>query len=92
MADIGLLHTAELPLVLRLVLYPDSEQLSKQLAGAWAAFAHTGDPNQGGLPRWPAYTTDRRATMIFGAKESRVVNDPEREARLKWQSLPIAYS
>jgi para-nitrobenzyl esterase len=85
-------HTAELPLVLRLVLYPDSEQLSKQLAGAWAAFARTGTPNQGGLPRWPAYTTDRRATMIFGAKESLVVNDPEREARLKWQSLPIAYS
>lgn len=80
-------HTAELPLVLRLVRYPNSENLSRQLAGAWAAFARTGNPNHNGLPSWPAFTTDQRATMVFG-EESRLVKDPDREARLKFRSLP----
>jgi para-nitrobenzyl esterase len=80
-------HTAELPLVLRLVLYPNSENLSRQLAGAWAAFARNGNPSHNGLPAWPAYTTGQRATMVFGA-ESRLVQDPDREARLKFRSLP----
>jgi hypothetical protein len=35
-------HTAELPLAVRLVLNPEAEGLSKQIAGAWAAFARTG--------------------------------------------------
>ena len=30
---------AELPLAMRLVLHPESEALSKQISGAWAAFA-----------------------------------------------------
>jgi para-nitrobenzyl esterase len=80
-------HTAELPLVLRLVRYPNSENLSKPLAGAWAAFARTGNPNHKGLPTWPAYTTDERATMVFGEKIG-LVKDPDREARLKFKSLP----
>lgn len=83
-------HTAELPLVLRLVRYPDAEQLSRQLAGAWAAFARTGSPNHGGIPSWPAYSLDRRATMIFTAGSASVENDPFREARLKYLTLPAA--
>jgi para-nitrobenzyl esterase len=80
-------HTAELPLVLRLVRYPDSENLSKHLAGAWATFARTGNPNHKGLPSWPAYTTSQRATMVFG-QEINLAKDPDREARLKFRSLP----
>ena len=37
-------HTAELPLALRLVRYPESEQLSRQISGAWAAFAAMAAP------------------------------------------------
>ncbi len=81
-------HTAELPLVLRLVKYPETERLSKQLAGAWTAFARHGNPNHPGLPAWPAYRTEERATMMFGADTSRVVNDPNREIRLEWQRIP----
>jgi para-nitrobenzyl esterase len=81
-------HTAELPLLLRLVKYPESERLSKQMAGAWAAFARHGNPNHGGIPQWPAYTTAHRATMIFGVESSQAVNDPDSEKRLKWRSLP----
>src|SRR5262249_34853427 len=74
-------HTAELPLLLRLVKYPESERLSKQMAGAWAAFARHGNTNHGGIPQWPAYTTAHRATMIFGVESSQAVNDPDSEKR-----------
>ncbi len=33
-------HTAELPLAFRLVCHAASEQLSRQISEAWAAFAH----------------------------------------------------
>jgi para-nitrobenzyl esterase len=79
-------HTAELPLALRLVLYPESAQLSRQLAGAWAAFARTGNPSLPGLP-WPAYALDTRPTMIFDGTSSHVTNDPDREVREFLQSL-----
>ena len=74
-------HTAELPLAMRLVRYPESEQLSRQISGAWAAFARSGDPNHSGLPAWPAYTIPRRATMVF-ARQSQVIDDPDGEERL----------
>jgi para-nitrobenzyl esterase len=80
-------HTAELPLVLRLVRYPNSENLSKHLAGSWAAFARTGNPNHKGLLSWPAYNATQRATMVFG-EEIKLAKDPDREARLKFRSLP----
>ena len=81
-------HTAELPLALRLVRYPESDQLSKRISGAWAAFARHGNPNQDGLPKWPAYSTSQRATMIFDAANSAVVNDPDHEERLLLQERP----
>lgn len=81
-------HTAELPLVLRLVRYPNSDKVSKQLAGAWAAFARHGNPDHAGMPSWPAYTMDRRATMVFAEENSHTEDDPLREARLKYNSLP----
>jgi para-nitrobenzyl esterase len=81
-------HTAELPLVLRLVRYPNSDKLSKQLAGAWAAFARHGNPNHSGLPSWQAYTLEQRATMVFLEENSHAENDPLRDARLKYLTLP----
>jgi para-nitrobenzyl esterase len=80
-------HTAELPLALRLVYYPESDGLSRQIAGAWAAFARTGDPSLPGLP-WPAYTLDQRATMIFDATDSHVTHDPDSGVRLCLHALP----
>jgi len=80
-------HTAELPLVLRLVRYPELEdQVSRQLAGAWASFARHGTPDQKNL-HWPAYNTEERATMIFTRNDSHIERDPMREARLKFRSL-----
>jgi len=72
-------HTAELPLAMRLVAYPESEQLSRQISGAWAAFGRTGNPNHPGLPEWRAYTLEEQAMMIFDAKGSATVNNPDGE-------------
>ena len=53
----------------------------------WIAFARTGNPNQPKMPRWPAFNTTDRPTMVFNT-ESRVVNDPIKEQRLMmWKAL-----
>ena len=80
-------HTSDLPLTLRLVEFPESEHLSRQLSGAWAAFARTGDPSQKGLA-WPAYTLAQRATMVFDGPKSEVVNDPDKDERLMMRDRP----
>lgn len=79
-------HTSELPLVFRLVMYPESDELSQALSGAWAAFARTGDPSQPGLA-WPRFSLANRETMMFDV-ESRVENDPQRAERLFWSKQP----
>jgi para-nitrobenzyl esterase len=72
-------HTAELPLAVRLVLNPEAEALSKQIAGAWAAFARNGNPNHSGLPKWEKYSASKEATMVFDAGKSALVFEPARE-------------
>ncbi len=57
--------------------------MADRLAGAWIAFAKTGDPNHGGIPHWAPYDLARRATMIFGA-DTRVENDPRADMRKLW--------
>jgi para-nitrobenzyl esterase len=80
----GTFHAAELPFVFdndQLLDHygagdPAAAVLNKQLSAAWVSFARTGNPNHSGLPHWPAYTADTRATMIFNAP-CQVRNDPE---------------
>jgi para-nitrobenzyl esterase len=56
--------------------------LADKMSRAWIAFARSGDPNVDGLPAWPSFDAQRRATMVFD-NESRVVDDPRgRERRL----------
>ncbi len=57
---------------------PEAHALAAKFAGAFAAFAHTGNPNIAGLPAWPAYTPAQRAVMTFDDSPF-VVNDPRRE-------------
>ena len=79
-AKIQAFHTCDLPLTMRLVQFPESEHLSRQLSGAWAAFARTGNPSQKGLT-WPAYTLGKRETMVFDSGKSEAVNDPDGDER-----------
>jgi para-nitrobenzyl esterase len=61
--------------------------LQDQMSGAWVAFARTGNPNHAGLPAWPAYRPETRATMIFNTP-CVVENDPGRTERLALSTLP----
>jgi len=59
-------------------MLPEALALAKQISGAWVSFARTGNPNHSGLPHWPAYDAEKRATMIFNAPCT-VRNGPESE-------------
>lgn len=83
-------HALEIPFVFDTVqtsaLTGDSPArfaLAERMSRAWIAFARTGNPNCGELPNWPAYSVERRPTMIFGDR-CRVDNDPYPEERLAW--------
>jgi len=54
--------------------------LSVKMASALIQFMKTGDPNEGGLPQWPKYTTANGETMILD-DVCEVKNDPDRVAR-----------
>lgn len=77
------MHTMDIPFALdnveaaRVLLGPGRElqAFADKMAGAWVAFARTGNPNHPGIPHWPAFTTSQRATMILD-HECKVVNDP----------------
>lgn len=51
-------------------------RLSSTMGEAWANFARTGKPSHAGLPDWPAYSAENRATMIFN-DQCVVKNGPE---------------
>jgi para-nitrobenzyl esterase len=57
---------------------PEALRLSFNVGEAWASFARSGRPSHHGLPEWPAYTQEKRATMIFDSP-SAVKDDPEGE-------------
>jgi carboxylesterase type B len=61
------------------------------LAGAWVAFAKTGDPTHELIPHWPRFEPTRRSTLVFG-DPPRVVDDPYAEIRAFWQDMPGPFS
>jgi para-nitrobenzyl esterase len=66
---------------------PELQPLADKVSGAWLAFARTGNPSHPGIPRWPAYNANERATMHIN-DEWTVANDPDREERLALAPLP----
>jgi para-nitrobenzyl esterase len=84
-------HTFELPFVFDNVdaasqLYgatPDPRRydLARNMSGAWAAFAHKGNPSHPGIPEWKPYTLDKREAMLINYS-SELVNDPDHEERV----------
>jgi para-nitrobenzyl esterase len=55
-------------------------KLSTKMADSLVNFMKTGNPNGGGLPNWPVYSTANGETMVLDDVAA-VKNDPDREAR-----------
>ncbi len=64
----------------------NAQALAKKASTAWANFARSGKPTASGLPDWPAYTVDKRETMILSASPH-IESDPMKEDRLLQKSL-----
>lgn len=89
-------HTFELPFVFDNVdaasqlfgATPDPRRydLARNVSGAWAAFAHNGNPSHPGLPEWKPYTLPDRAAMLLNYS-SELVNDPDSEERVAFGQL-----
>ena len=52
-------------------------KLADLMSSSWAAFAHTGDPNTKGLPKWKPYTAKNGNLMIFDHK-CKIRHNPDR--------------
>jgi para-nitrobenzyl esterase len=70
--EFGAHHTSEVPYVFRTVgrgkraWEPVDTAVTDRMASYFVNFASTGDPNGGGLPRWPAFTAGAHQTMRLG--------------------------
>jgi para-nitrobenzyl esterase len=88
---LGSAHGFEIPFVFdnaRPPVMPESMSrgdLAARMSEAWLAFARSGRPDHPGIPEWPAYTLDGRATMIFDRDDSHVEHDPCGEERTAWE-------
>ena len=87
-------HAADVPLIFgeidcdTLGRRPDRAQMSEVMGRTWAAFAHTGNPNNPTLPQWPAYTTDERTTMVLDLP-STAVPAFRQELLDVWVGVPV---
>jgi para-nitrobenzyl esterase len=59
---------------------PEAIDLAGRISKAWVSFARSGNPSHRGLPDWPAYTANGRATMVLD-NHCMVKKDPEGEGR-----------
>jgi Carboxylesterase family/Creatinase/Prolidase N-terminal domain len=66
----------------------DRAALAALVQDAWIAFARSGDPNHDGLPAWPAYRPDARATLFLG-DDTTVEEDPMAAERSIWADVPF---
>jgi para-nitrobenzyl esterase len=65
---------------------PEAIALAAKVSATWAAFARTGVPNCGELPKWEPYSAVERNTMVIN-NESEMVADPARDERKLWESV-----
>jgi len=67
---------------------PESVAMSNTMSDAFIAFARSGDPNGGSLPKWEPYTLPRRQTMVFD-NTSRMEDDPRGAEREFFNRVPF---
>jgi para-nitrobenzyl esterase len=61
----------------------ERQGIADLMHAAWIAFARSGDPSHPGIPTWPQYSIDRRATMEINASWT-VHDDPYGAEREIW--------
>ncbi|MBV8234302.1 MAG: carboxylesterase/lipase family protein [Acidimicrobiia bacterium] len=93
---LGACHALEIPFVFEMLdagaemfvgpLSDDLRTLARRMHESWAAFARAGRPAADGLPEWPRYTDERRATMLFDLEPS-LVDDPGGDDRAVWAGV-----
>jgi para-nitrobenzyl esterase len=91
----GAMHTMDIPLVFdniaqagsRTGVNENAQRAAEQMSNALIAFARSGDPNHSGLPTWRPYTLPDRATMLFDAQSSLVL-DPRAGERRLFEQVP----
>jgi para-nitrobenzyl esterase len=90
---LGSCHALEIPFVFNTIdrggveLFcggPPPVELATHLHSHWTAFAHDASPDLGDPEHWPAYDTERRATLVFHDREPAVEDDPAADERLVW--------
>jgi para-nitrobenzyl esterase len=67
---------------------PERQTIADAMHRAWIAFARDGDPNHAGLPEWPQYDLERRATMRFDTA-SELLHDPGPEDREAYAAVAL---
>ena len=65
---------------------PHAQDLADRVSAAWASFARNGNPGNKSIPAWPAYTADKRATMVFN-DQCQLADDPDSEVRPLWSKI-----
>jgi para-nitrobenzyl esterase len=68
---------------------PGAQDLADRVSTTWASFARNGDPANKSIPAWPAYTADKRATMVLN-DQCQVAGDPDGEVRPLWSKIATA--
>jgi para-nitrobenzyl esterase len=92
----GAMHALELAFVFGVLLpkeigiFPrrteETQALSEAMMDTWISFARDGNPNNGNIPQFPRYDSEKRATIIFD-KEIEIVDDPYGDERAAWADL-----
>ncbi len=65
---------------------PNRQSLADLMQASWAAFIRSGNPAIPGLPEWPRYDLERRATLIWNEVPS-LAEDPQGALRALWERL-----
>ena len=67
---------------------PEADQaMTRAIAGYWANFVRTGNPNGTGLPDWPHYEPVAKEVLDFTTAGIRVGADPLRSRLDLWESV-----
>ncbi len=64
---------------------PERRDIADRMHAAWIRFAHVNDPGHATIPAWPAYDSDRRATMVIDTQWE-LQDDPYGSERVLWDT------